>query len=86
HGRPAGEQWWGEPGVVFACRTGSTPAVWGRAIPVPPYSSKNRRPEAVPSHYKIIPEAAAASGPVRFRETRNQAALPRAGLRGKLLA
>src|SRR5690554_3751153 len=33
HGRPAGEQWRGEPGVVFACRTGSSPAVRGRATP-----------------------------------------------------
>src|SRR5690554_961338 len=62
HGRPAGEQWRGEPGVVFACRTGSSPAVWGRAIPVPPYSSKNRRPEAVSSHYFTLPEAKPASG------------------------
>src|SRR5690554_5192371 len=34
-------------GWEFVSSTGSSPAVWGRAIPVPPYSSKNRRPEAV---------------------------------------
>jgi len=46
HGRPAGEQWWGGPGVVFACRTGSETAVRGRAISVPPNSYKNFEPAA----------------------------------------
>jgi hypothetical protein len=31
--RPAGEQWWGESGVAFACCAGSSSAATGRASP-----------------------------------------------------
>src|SRR5690554_3922580 len=69
HGRPAGEQWRGEPGVAFACRTGSRPAVRGRATPCRRTVPKTGAPRRIPSHYFILPEAADASGPALLPQT-----------------
>src|SRR5690606_18044930 len=69
HGRPAGEQWRGEPGVVFACRTGSSPAVRGRATPCRRTVPKTGAPGRFPSHYFTLPEAKAVSGSVRLSTT-----------------
>jgi hypothetical protein len=64
HGRPAGEQWRGEPGGGFASPTGSKFRLRQGERPLEPDSSKNRRPGTVFVSYSINHEAKPSRGPL----------------------
>src|SRR5690554_539412 len=70
HGRPAGEQWRGEPGVVFACRTGSSLAVRGRATPCRRTVPKTGAPRRFRLTILLYQRRKPSRGPSVYRQPR----------------
>jgi hypothetical protein len=64
HGRPAGEQWRGEPGGGFASPTGSSPD--GSVCATGPCCSKNRHSGTACVSFLFYSEASAVSGSARL--------------------